>query len=390
MKIHLAFRPMHFVISFLGIFVFTQCFGIMVNTVYADPVAGFDAGDIIDDSVFYNKDSMSVKQIQYFLDNLIPNCDVNGTQPSGYGNLTDAEYAQQIMGWPGPPYVCLNKYYENPTTGDTSYEKGGGAFDGGISAAQIIYNAAQDYNINPQVLLVILKKESLGPLTADSWPLKSQYKYAMGYACPDSGPNYSANCDTDKAGFYKQVTTAAWQLNYYRQHPNDYRYSLGWNDIAYSTDPSCGTKHVYIQNIATLSLYIYTPYTPNDAALAAYPNQAPCGSYGNRNFYQYFKEWFGDPSGPRTGLVANIGSGAIASSGYVTSDGIQHVISLKADGEAYETWWGIKEGEYSLSTRLISNVGPTAIATSGYFTQDTIQHAISLKASGDIFETWWY
>ncbi|MFZ1258449.1 MAG: hypothetical protein WAQ25_03185, partial [Candidatus Saccharimonas sp.] len=236
---------------------------------------------------------MSAAEIQSFLDKLVPSCDTYGTQPSGYQNLTNAQYAQQTMGWPGPPYVCINKYHENPTTGETSFEKGGGAFTDGISAAQIIYNAAQQYNINPQVLLVMLKKESAGPLTSDYWPLKSQYKYAMGYACPDSGVNYSAACDDSKAGFYKQIMLAAWQLNYYKEHPNDYRYGLGLNNIQYSPDPTCGTKQVDIKNIATLSLYIYTPYTPNDAALASYPGAAPCGAYGNRNFFQFFKEWFG-------------------------------------------------------------------------------------------------
>ena len=263
------------------------------SRVHAAPVTDFNPGNIIDNGVFYNKYAMNVPQIQAFLDTIIPNCDVWGTQPSGYGNLNNAQYAQQIKGWPGPPYVCVNKYYENPDTGETSYEKGGGAFTGGLSSAQIIYNAAQAYSINPRVLLVMLKKESLGPLTADSWPLKNQYKYAMGYACPDSGPDYSANCDTSKAGFYKQMMTAAWQLNYYKEHPNDYRYHLGWNDIQYNKVPSCGTKRVYIENMATLSLYIYTPYTPNDAALAAYPGEVNCGAYGNRNFYAYFKEWFG-------------------------------------------------------------------------------------------------
>ena len=263
---------------------------------FAAPITDFNAGNIIEDSIFYNKNAMTVQQIQTFLNVLIPNCDTWGTRPSGYGNLTNAQYAQQIKGWPGPPYTCLNQYHENPTTGETSYEKGGGAFEGGLSSAQIIYNAAQMYNINPQVLLVMLKKESLGPITADSWPLKSQYKYSMGYACPDSGPNYSANCDNSKAGFYKQIMLAAWQLNYYKEHSNDYRYKLGWNDIQYSTEPACGTKRVFIENMATLSLYIYTPYTPNNGALAAYPGTASCGAYGNRNFFMFFKEWFGTVS----------------------------------------------------------------------------------------------
>jgi hypothetical protein len=270
---------------------------------HAAPITDFDAGNIIDNNIFYNKNSLSVQQIQGFLDALIPTCDIWGTGQSEYGGGTRAQYAAS-RGWPGPPYVCLNKYYENPNTNETSYEKGGGAFSGGVSAAQIIYNASQTYGINPQVLLVMLKKESAGPLTADNWPLKSQYKYSMGYACPDSGPNYSANCNDSKAGFYKQMMTAAWQLKYYKEHPNDYRYKIGLNSIQYSTNPSCGTKQVNIKNIATLSLYIYTPYTPNDAALKAYPGEAPCGAYGNRNFFQFFKEWFGNPRYVVVGYIA--------------------------------------------------------------------------------------
>jgi hypothetical protein len=261
---------------------------------FAANPADFNPGRIIDDEVFYNKDGMgSVADIQNFLNSHVPACDTWGTQPSGYGSLNRAQYAQQVMGWPGPPYVCLNNYYENPDTGATSYENGGGAFSGGISAAQIIYNAAQQYGINPKVLLVTLRKESLN-LYGDSWPMKSQYKYSMGYACPDSGPNYSANCQDSKAGFYKQMTYAAWQLRYYYNHMGEYNYAPGrWNTIQYSTEPSCGTKDVFIQNYATASLYIYTPYVPNDAALNAYPGTAYCGAYGNRNFWFMWQEWFG-------------------------------------------------------------------------------------------------
>ena len=256
--------------------------------------ADFNPGRIIDDEIFYNKNAMNIQQIQDFLDRQVGDCDTWGTGSSGYGKLTNAQYAQQIKGWAGPPYVCINNYHENPTTHETSYEKGGGAFSGGISAAQIIYNAAQEHGINPQVLLVMLKKESVGPITSDNWPLKSQYKYAMGYACPDSGANYTAACESSKGGFYNQVMLAAWQFNYYKEHRNDYRYKIGWNDIQYSPDPTCGTKRVNIENVATLSLYIYTPYVPNDAALANYPGTSSCGAYGNRNFFMFFNEWFGD------------------------------------------------------------------------------------------------
>ena len=368
-------------VSVMGLFIFLG-----KDKASASPVTNFLPGRIIDDSVFYNKDAMNPQQIQAFLDRLIPNCDVWGTGQSEYGGGTRAQYAAS-QGWPGPPYVCINKYYENPTTGDTSFEKGGGAFDGGISAAQIIYNAAQQYGINPQVLLVMLKKESAGPLTSDSWPLKSQYKYAMGYACPDSGPNYSASCDSTKAGLYKQVNLAAWQLNYYKQHPNDYRYSIGWNDIQYSPDPTCGTKHVYIENMATLSLYIYTPYTPNDASLAAYPGQASCGSYGNRNFFMFFSEWFGSPSTPAPTVCDSKVAGIACVWSLRKADGSQFLTTSTAELSAgmYSYGW-INEGIefYASNTQQPNTVPVYRIQKSGkhYFTADQSEYNSMVSTGG--------
>lgn len=307
------------------LFLITLVGGAFINTrsVSAINAADFEAGRIIDDALFYDKGGMSsIAEVQSFLDSHVPSCDTWGTRASGYGNLTNAQYAQQVMGWPGPPYVCLNNYYENPDNGSTSYENGGGPFNGGISAAQIIYDAAQQYNINPKVLLVMLRKESLN-LFSDSWPLKSQYKYAMGYACPDSGPNYSANCQDSKAGFYKQVNYSAWQLRYYYDHMGTYNYTPGrWNTIQYSTNPACGTKDVYIQNYATASLYIYTPYTPNDAALNAYPGTANCGAYGNRNFWFFWQEWFGT-----TKLDGNFLRSPENATVYLMGDGKKYPIS---------------------------------------------------------------
>src|SRR5690606_8182666 len=45
-------------------------------------------------------------------------------------------------------------------------------------------------------------------------------------------------------------------------------------------------------------LYNYTPYQPNAAALSAGWGTAPCGAYGNRNFYLYFTGWFGSTRNP--------------------------------------------------------------------------------------------
>lgn len=286
---------------------------LQASPVHAVSATDFQPGNIIDDSVFYNSGAFpNAQAVQDFITSHTPTCDTWGTQPSGYGNLTRAQYAQQVMGWPGPPYVCLQNYYEDPNTGATSYENGGGAFAGGQSAGQIIYNAAQQYGINPEVLLVTLKKESPGPLFSDSWPLKSQYRYSMGYACPDSGPNYSASCVSSHAGFYNQVNLAAWQLRYYANNITQYNYQPGrWNYIQYSPDPNCGGQNVYINNLATASLYIYTPYVPNQAALQAYPGTASCGAYGNRNFFMFFNEWFGSTYGS-----VNVVSPLTVSSGF--------------------------------------------------------------------------
>ena len=262
----------------------------------------FNAGRIIDDSVFYNPDTMTVEEIQAHLDKYSADCDMWGEKAIGYGrkingvavnpNVTRREYARMMReagrtDYHDAPYVCISKFYEDPTTHKTNFDTNAEPEEGMISAAQIIYDAAHQYNINPQVLLVMLKKESY--VWGDTWPLKNEYNTVMGYACPDNAP-----CDSAYFGFYNQVMKAAWQLNYYKEHIYSYGYyPYMTNYIYYSPNYSCGRKAVYLENIATTSLYIYTPYTPNDAALANYPGEAYCGSYGNRNFFMYFSEWFG-------------------------------------------------------------------------------------------------
>ena len=263
----------------------------------------FKAGRIIDDSVFYDSNTMTVAQIQSFMDKTLPACDMWGTKKIGYGyyvkgeavdpNITRAEYAKLMRTKGGdsryhaPPYVCINKYYENPTTHVNNFSTNGEAREGMISAAQIIYDAAKEYSINPKVLLVMLKKESYA--WGDDWPTKNEFNTVMGYACPDN-----AACNTKYYGFYNQVNMASWQLDYYKKHIYSYNYRpYATNKIYYSPTTSCGSKQVYIENYATASLYIYTPYTPNAAALKNYPGTANCGSYGNRNFFMYFSEWFG-------------------------------------------------------------------------------------------------
>lgn len=241
--------------------------------------AGFNPGRIIDDYVFTNTGTMNPAQIQAFLNSKVPSCDTNGSQPAsdfGRPDLTHAQYAAQ-HGWAGPPYTCLKDYSEN-----------------GQSAAQIIYNVSQQYRINPQVLVVLLQKEQ--GLVTDSWPTSTQYRTATGYGCPDT-----AACDSTYYGFTNQVT---WASRMFRavldQSPTWYSpYILGNNFILYNPNSACGGSTVSIQNLATVALYDYTPYQPNQASLnTGYGMGDACSSYGNRNFYSYFTDWFGSTGGP--------------------------------------------------------------------------------------------
>ncbi len=260
----------------------TVCIASLPSIAHA---ATFNAGRIIDDSVFTDTTTMSASDIQNFLNSKVPTCDTNGTQSAadwGYPNLTHAQFATQIKGWPGPPYTCLKDYSEN-----------------GVTAAQLIYNLAQQYKINPQALIVTLQKES--SLVTDTWPLSTQYRTATGYGCPDSGPNNSANCNANYYGFTNQMD---WTATMYRavlnQSPTWYSpYVKGSNYIQWSPTASCGGSVVNVENWSTAALYDYTPYQPNSAALSAgYGMGDACSAYGNRNFFLYFTNWFSSTYAP--------------------------------------------------------------------------------------------
>jgi hypothetical protein len=247
----------------------------------AASLANWNPGNIIDDSVMTSKDSMNAGQIQAFLQSKVPACDTNGAQPSemnnagvpdynGDGTIERSEWGQYHYGQ--TVFTCLKDYAEN-----------------GLSASQIIYNIAQQYAINPRVLIVLLQKEQ--GLVTDTWPLAIQYRSATGYGCPDT-----AACDTTYYGFTNQVT---WSAKMFRavlnQSPTWYSpYVLGSNYIQWNPNSGCGGSTVNIQNLSTVALYDYTPYQPNQAALnAGYGMGDGCSSYGNRNFYLYFTDWFG-------------------------------------------------------------------------------------------------
>lgn len=159
------------------------CFG--PSKVHAVTAADWKAGRIIDDSVFTNSTSMTPQEVQNFLNARVPVCDTNGTQATGRWNASAGRYYTRaewgaLNGNPAP-FTCLKDFWEvpktDPTPGQPANNYGGAPVPAGAkSAAQIIWDAAQRYQISPKVLLTTIQKESYGPLTSDDWPYRSQYQ----------------------------------------------------------------------------------------------------------------------------------------------------------------------------------------------------------------------
>ena len=218
---------------------------------------GFDPGEIISDAQFFNVNAMSRAEVQAFLES-------KGSALASMSFETTTRQADEL---------CE-------------------AYRGGKSesAAAIIDKSARACGISQKVLLTVLQKEQ--QLVTSTSPTEFQLKAAMGLNCPDD-----ADCDPDYAGFFNQVFGAAKRYRYYLNHEGEYGYHAGQLvAIRYHPDEACGASNVYIRNKATALLYIYTPYQPNEAALAAGSGEGDsCSSYGNRNFALIYEGWFTNP-----------------------------------------------------------------------------------------------
>ncbi|RBP98688.1 hemagglutinin [Bifidobacterium aemilianum] len=223
----------------------------------------FNPGKIVSDGQFFNANAMSQAEIQAFLDDKGKVCTAGHC-------LKTASFDTQTK-----PADQLCKAYQGASA---------------ESAAAVINKSAKACGISQKVLLAMLQKEQ--HLISANNPSDFQYKSAMGLSCPDD-----AACDPNYAGFFNQVYGAAKRYKYYQAHENEYPYrTRQLNDIRYNPNTSCGSSQVYIENEATRLLYIYTPYQPNQAALAAgYGEGDSCSAYGNRNFALIYRDWFGNP-----------------------------------------------------------------------------------------------
>ncbi|MCG2803512.1 MAG: hypothetical protein L6311_15645, partial [Cellulomonas sp.] len=261
----------------------TFCVGLgTASSASGADLSRFDPGLIITDRNFTDSTSMDATQVQAFLDQRAPSC---------------------VSGSDGTPCLRVARFDTATRTADAQC-RGGYAGAANESAATIITKVAAGCAISPRVILVMLQKEQ-GLVTASGSSLSAtRYRSAMGFGCPDT-----AACDAKYYGFFNQVYQAAWQFNNYALNPTRYAHRAGVaNQVRFSPDATCGTSTVYIANQATASLYNYTPYQPNAAALAAgYGRGDGCSSYGNRNFWAYYTDWFGRPdAGDPIGRVESV------------------------------------------------------------------------------------
>ncbi len=133
-------------------------------------------------------------------------------------------------------------------------------------AADIIYDVAQEYKINPKFLVVTLQKEQ--SLITDDSPSQKQLDWATGYAVCD-GCYLNDPKVLKYKGFGKQVDGAAGIMRWYYENPD--KSFVKKKDTPIRID----SQEVTPQSWATAFLYTYTPHL-----------------HGNRNFWRIWNTWF--------------------------------------------------------------------------------------------------
>jgi len=273
-------------------FVFALSFAILTSfflsffytqKTYAD----YNGARLIDDQVFLNYKSMSMDEIQKFLESR------NSGLASKKQFFNCAQYGVDSI---------ENKLYQ--TLGAPCNQL--------ADPSKFIYYASQIYGINPQVIIATLQKEQ--SLITSPNPSDWQINQAMGYKCPDNG-----GCSSNSSFFY-QIDNGATvlRLNYERSNKNTswwptisgyncgqrnpstfsyYRPSLYPKQyVDFYDDNNVLYRTYYIENASTTSLYCYTPHAYNNPRGEF--GLAPFGSTGqyysgSYNFVLFFEKWFG-------------------------------------------------------------------------------------------------
>ncbi len=247
------------------------------------PDPGFNPSKIIEDSRFVDLNTFSGPEgIQKFLQ--AKGSPLANLDPAFLAKLkepADAGFKQKLDD-PGASHVGLR------------------------TAAELIWDAARQSGLNPQVILVTLNKEQgliTGRRDAAEAELQKALDRAMGFACPDG-----TGCGNLFPGFYFQlfgnldgdgnryIGAAKSLMKSYTTSGGrgpagskvgdtiEIGNTLGAYDVP-------AQQNVTLMNLATAALYRYTPHVFN----------------GNYNFWKYFRDWFSYRSGTIVQIVGGTG-----------------------------------------------------------------------------------
>jgi len=348
----------------------------------------FDAGNIISDGQFFDANAMSQAEIQSFLSRMVGGCQND---------------------------QCLDVLRVSTTSRAANDQCS--AYSGASSepVSAILYKVQAACGVSARVLLVTLQKEQ--SLVTSRAPSISTLERAMGYYCPDD-PTRPGWCHPDYAGLYNQVYNAARQFQRYGTGTFTW-YPVGRvSAIQYHPDAECGSKNVLIANRATAALYYYTPYTPDAAALANMNGVGgDCSSYGNRNFWRFYTNWFGSTHAPAissndfgAGIVARDSAGAlwyyqgngvggfrgrtqlsadmsgyrnVQGAGDIDGDGHRDLVAVDSAGKA---WLVPTDGSNQIGSAVALDVevADGTLVAPGDFTGDGIQDLFVRKVSGEL------
>ncbi|MDP3837253.1 MAG: hypothetical protein Q8Q67_04080 [bacterium] len=219
------------------------------NAQTIDP--NFNPNLIISDDDLMNADSMTLEQIQNFLQN-------------------KNSYLAT--------YKTLNAHGTLKTAAEIIYEAAKSNFDcAGVTLSDAPTEAEKQLKcrrittVSPKFLLVLLQKES--SVVEEVNPAQARLDWATGYGCPDGW-----TCNPYYKGFGKQVNSASLQFLAYMNEQHRYSYKAGQTytfSNPYGTI-SNETMVVTPQNKATAALYNYTPHVFD----------------GNYNVYRLYERYF--------------------------------------------------------------------------------------------------
>lgn len=177
------------------------------------------------------------------------------------------------------------------------------------SAAQIIFEAAQRWNLNPKVVIATLQKEQ-SLITVSNSDNARRYRKAMGAGVYDKDGD--GDVDNQYPGFGSQVWNGARLLSTYEirfaWYPGKvkavtaYKYveatkTVDGRVVTYDKRVSY-TKYIVPKNASTFALYTYTPYYPQKLVWDIYtryfgdpqtpPRKLPVYRFRNRYNGTYF------------------------------------------------------------------------------------------------------